>query len=454
MQTGGTAGGTLADLGAHGRPHRWWTPVRVVLAIAALTFSVSLVAEVPCAAGAWWDSPRDSAYACSTDFATDYAMSGLAERIPAWDATGQHVVRPEQTTPDAALSYVAASAAQALTGGADVDERRTQPVVDLVSDDEVRAETIAFIAVSALVQLVAFLVGVLLLVRSNAAHPYAVTAAAGALVIVFTTLLGWDMVLFALVCATWWAWNSRRHGLAGACIGIAGAMTFWPLLLIPALALAALRTGSAARIGRMVGAAIVAWVCCVAPLVVISGGAYFDPLGTYADVDIGTGSVWSLLGDLGIEPSGDAMKLILVIGMVLVLMGASILALKARTAPSAPALALVILIGWFVLTKTYEPQYALALLPFAALAWPYWRDLLIWQAGEIIFVFVASWHAGGYTLDTGDVDRVYPLAIALRIAAQLWLASRVVLAHYDRTHDPIVRDPAASPSPSLPGRTS
>ncbi|MDN5853622.1 MAG: hypothetical protein L0K86_12415 [Actinomycetia bacterium] len=431
MQTGGTAGNALADLGAHGRPGRWWTPVRVVLAIAALTFSLSLVAKAPCAAGAWWDSPRDAGYACSTDFATDYAMAGLAERVPAWHATGQHVVRPDQTTPDAALSYVAAVTAQALTGGADIDERRTQPVVDLAADHEVRAEAVAFIAVSALVQLVAFLMGVLLLVRSSPAHPYAVTAAAGAPVILFTALLGWDMVLFALVCAAWWAWSSRRASFAGACIGVAGAMTFWPILLMPAFALAAQRVEGAERIGRLLGGAIVAWVCCVLPLVVISGGAYFDPLGTYVDVDIGTGSIWAVLGDLGFAPTGDAMKLILVVGMVLVLMGASIFALKARTAPSAPALALVILIGWFVLTKTYEPQYALALLPFAALAWPNWRDLLIWQTGEIIFVFVASWHAGGYTLDSGDIDRVYPLAIALRIAAQLWLASRVVLAHHN-----------------------
>ena len=436
MQTGGTAGSALADLGAHGRPGRWWTPVRVVLAIAALTFSLSLVTKAPCAAGAWWDSPRDNAYACSTDFATDYAMAGLAERVPAWDATGQHVVRPDQTTPDAVMSYLAAVTAQALTGGPDIEERRTQPVVDLAADDEVRAEAVAFIAVSAIAQLAAFLVGVLLLVRSKPTHPYTVVAAAGAPVVLFTTLLGWDMVLFAVVCAAWWAWNHKRGLLTGACIGVAGAMTFWPVLLIPAFALSALRIGGTERIGRMIGGAIVAWVCCVLPLVVISGGGYLDPLGTYTDVDIGTGSIWEVLGEFGVSPSGDAMKLILVIGMVVVLMGASILALKARTAPSAAALALLILIGWFVLTKTYEPQYALALLPFAALAWPRWRDLLIWQAGELIFVLVASWHAGGYTLDSGDIDRVYPLAIALRIAAQLWLASRVVLAHHGEERIP------------------
>lgn len=429
MTEGGAAGNLLADLGAHGRQHRWWTPLRVVLAIAAVTFTLSLVSKAPCTAGAWWDSPRDEAYACHTDLATDYAMSGLAERIPAWDATGQHVVRPDQTVPDAALSYIAAVTAQALTGGADVDERRTRPVVDLAGDDDVQQEAVVFIAVAAAMQLVAFLLGILLLVRSNPSHPYAMAAVAGAPVLVFTTLLGWDMVLFALVCATWWAWRSERASLAGALIGVAAVMTFWPVLIIAGLALATVRHGGADRLGRMVGFAIVAWVCCALPLVVVSGGAYFDPLGTYADVDIGTGSVWDVLAELGFAPTGDAMKLIIVVGMVAVLMAASVFAIKARRAPSAAAITLLILIGWFVLTKTYEPQYALALLPFAALAWPRWRDLLIWQGGELLFLFVASWHAGGYTLDSGDVDRVYPLAILVRVAAQLWLVSRIVLAH-------------------------
>lgn len=430
MRAGGTAGEALADLGQHGRPHRFWTPLRIVLAIAAVTFSLSLVAKSPCAAGAWWDSPRDYAYACHTDLANDYSMSGLAERVPAWDSdSDQHVVRTDLTVPDAALSYVAAVSAQTLSGGVDIDDRRASPVVDLASDDDLRNEAIGYLAVVAAIQLVAFLLGVLLLVRANPTRPYAMTAVAGAPIVVFTTLLGWDMVLFALVCATWWAWSRGHASLAGAFIGVAGAMAFWPLLILPALGLAGLRHGGVDRVGRTLGVSIVAWVCCVLPLVVISGGAYFDPLGTYSDTDVGTGSIWDVGADLGFAPTPDAMKLILVVGMVVVLMGASVFALKSRIAPDAPAIALLILVGWFVLTKTYEPQYALALLPIAALAWPHWRDLLIWQAGELVFLFAVSWNAGGYTLDSGDVDRVLPFAILVRVAAQLWLASRVILGH-------------------------
>ncbi|UYM07341.1 hypothetical protein [Solicola gregarius] len=420
----------LADLGAHGRPHPWWTPLRVVLAIAAVMFTLSLVAKAPCAAGAWWDSPRDYAKACHTDLANDYAFSGLAERMPAWDAgLDQHVVRPEQTVPDAGLSYVAAVIAQGITGDADIEERRTAPVVDLAEDGEVRHEAVVYLGVAAAIQLIAFLVGVLFLVRARPDRPYTITVLAGAPVILFTTLLGWDMIPFVLVCAAWWAWSRKRAAATGALLGVAGVLAFWPLLILPALALSGMRRGVMDAVGRSVGSAVVAWVCCALPLVVISGGAYVDPISSYADLDGGAGSIWDILGGLGVTPTSDTLNLALLVGMLVVLIGVAVFAMKAYRAPDAPTLAFLLVLGWFLLTKTYEPQYALALLPLAALAWPRWRDLLVWQAAEILFVLGTWWHEAGFTEDSGDADRIYPVLITLRIGTQVWLAARIMLDH-------------------------
>ncbi|MGH3358911.1 MAG: hypothetical protein ACRDO7_08905 [Nocardioidaceae bacterium] len=419
----------LADLGAHGRPHPWWTPVRLLLAIAAVTFTVAVVAKAPCAAGAWWDSPRDYANACHTDLANDYALAGLAEQTPPWEVDpGQHVVRDEQTVPDAALSYAAAVVAQGLTGGPDVDERATRPVVDLAKDDTVRHEAVVYVGVSAVIQLFAFLVGILLLARSSP-RPYTLSVLAGAPVIVFTALLGWDMILFFLACAAWWAWRREHAMLAGGLVGVAGAMAFWPLLILPAVALAAIRLGGAEQVGRALGGAVVAWVCCAIPLVVVAGGALFDPVAWYANLVTGTGSVWDVLADVGVLPESSTMNVTIVAGMVVVLMAVSVFALKAFRAPDGPTIAFLLVLGWFWVTKSYEPQYALALLPLAALAWPRWRDLLVWQSAEILFVLGTWWHLGGYTLDSGDADRIYPALIVIRIAAQAWLAARIVLDH-------------------------
>ena len=226
--------------------------------------------------------------------------------------------------------------------------------------------------------------------------------------------------------------------MAGALLGLAGAMAFWPLLILPALALAGVRGDSLDVAGRAIGGAVVAWVCAVIPLVVVSGGAYFDPISAYVDLDLGAGSIWDIAADLGVTPSSDALNVALLIGMLIVVGGVATFALKAYRSPDSPTLALLLVLGWFVLTKTYEPQYALVLLPLAAYAWPRWRDLLWWQGAEILFVLGTWWHEAGFTMDSGDVDRVYPALILIRVAAQLWLAARIMLDHRFASDDPSV----------------
>ena len=63
----------------------------------------------------------------------------------------------------------------------------------------------------------------------------------------------------------------------------------------------------------------------------------------------------------------------------------------------------------------------------AALAAPRWRDVGIWQAGEVFYFFAVWWHLGGFTAasTTGGEDLVYALAVVVRVGCQLYLAVRV-----------------------------
>ena len=67
------------------------------------------------------------------------------------------------------------------------------------------------------------------------------------------------------------------------------------------------------------------------------------------------------------------------------------------------------------------------LLPLAVLARPHWRDLLIWQAGELLY-FGAVWlYLGGWLAPSaGDNPTAYQLAIILRVAAEVYFMARVV----------------------------
>ena len=77
---------------------------------------------------------------------------------------------------------------------------------------------------------------------------------------------------------------------------------------------------------------------------------------------------------------------------------------SASPAPATPRLAqlgFLVVAGFLLVNKVYSPQYVLWLLPLAVLARPRWRDLLIWQAGEVLYFATVWWYLGGYLAPGG-----------------------------------------------------
>jgi uncharacterized membrane protein len=113
-----------------------------------------------------------------------------------------------------------------------------------------------------------------------------------------------------------------------------------------------------------------------------------------------------------------------------------VLGLRAPETPRLAQLGFLVVVGFLLVNKVYSPQYALWLLPLAALARPRWRDQLIWQAGEIYYFASVWWYLGGYLNPSGGGDvGFYWLAVAVRVAAELYLTAVVVrdvlLPEYD-----------------------
>ncbi len=103
------------------------------------------------------------------------------------------------------------------------------------------------------------------------------------------------------------------------------------------------------------------------------------------------------------------------------------LGLAAPARPQVAQIAFLVVAAFLVVNKVYSPQYVLWLLPLAVLARPRWRDLLIWQACELVY-FAAVWlYLGGWLApSSGTNPTAYQLAIMVRVAGELYLMALVV----------------------------
>jgi hypothetical protein len=102
--------------------------------------------------------------------------------------------------------------------------------------------------------------------------------------------------------------------------------------------------------------------------------------------------------------------------------------------------AFLVVVAFLLTNKVYSPQYVLWLLPFVVLARPRWRDWLVFTAGELIYFVAIWWHLAG-VLSPGDssADRIYWLAVIIRLCTQLWVAALVVRDIFRPEHDPVRR---------------
>ncbi len=103
--------------------------------------------------------------------------------------------------------------------------------------------------------------------------------------------------------------------------------------------------------------------------------------------------------------------------------GVGVLVARAPRAPGLAQIGLLLVAGLVLVNRSYEPQHALWLLPLAVLAVPRWRDLLVWQAGEVVYFVLVWWYLGDFLAPAGGGDAgFYWLAILLRVgcSAATW----------------------------------
>lgn len=361
--------------------HRFWTPARIVLALACLMLSLHWVQKSPCRDGAWGSDLPQYKHFCYTDVLALYYAEGLADgKIPYVDHAVEYPVLTGAFMGALGLPVHAYAA--------------THPGVN-------QAEHFYDLNALVLGALGVATVAALLALRRRRPWDAAMFALSPALFVSAT--VNWDLLAVALSTFFLYFWAKRRPALAGLMLGLATAAKFYPLLLLGALFALALRTARWRAFVTTVSTALISWVVVNAPVAILYPTAWreFFHLNSTRGIDWGT--LWYIGehfplggGRYGLAPfqwlnrqaEHGVLNVLYLLLFVIACVGILVLALGAPRRPRLAQLAFLVVAAFLVTGKVWSQQYVLWLLPLAVLARPRWGAFLAWQFAEVAYFVV------------------------------------------------------------------
>lgn len=241
-------------------------------------------------------------------------------------------------------------------------------------------------------------------------------------VLITSALVSFDVFGVALATVGMALWARRHPVAAGACLGAAVMARTYPLVLLGAVMLVALRDGARGPLVRCLGGAAAAIVACLG-LAYAVGGDPLQPYRGWWHQDAGYGSLSYLLTVAHHPLPAASLSIIAVLGWVVAfLFGLYLTGRPAVRTPLAP-LALTMLVIVMLTGKSMSVQSCMWVLPLIALVALRWRDHLIWAGIEIAY-FVMTWLfiAGPSNTAKAMPGAAYAFFLLVRVIAYIGIA--------------------------------
>lgn len=438
-------GGPVGDHADLGRS--WWTPVRVVLALTAIFFVLGMLQKQPCYEDSWLDGEQRYSSMCYSDLPYLYVGRGFVELSWPYDDDSETRRKYDVMEYPVGISYFAWGAAhltQWVTGAPDPDERAGVPQSDFYADKQVVKELRTYVAVSAVLLGALTLLAAWFLARTHRDRPWDAALFALSPALLLNGLVNWDLLAVAMVAGALWAWSRDKPVLTGVLIGLGTATKLYPLFLLGGILVICLRRRAYADVVRVAAAGAGAWLLANAPAYLTGRDEWkvFWEFNNDRGADLG--SFWLILSQSGRIVEPDLINTVSLAFFVTWCAAVLALGLLAPETPRLAQLGFLLVAGFLLVNKVYSPQYVLWLLPLAVLARPRWRDQLVWQAGEVFYFAMVWLYLGGWLAPAaGDEPAFYWLAIAVRIACELYLVAIVVRDVMQPWRDPVDREDLA-----------
>ncbi|MDT4950697.1 MAG: hypothetical protein QOJ37_3292, partial [Pseudonocardiales bacterium] len=389
----------------------WWTPLRWLLAMTLVTLLLGFAQKAPCATGVW-DGNKQYTHFCYSDVVPLWSDERLdVGAVPYRDTAVEYPVLT------GAFMWLTAD----LTRGVHAIESSW-------------SELVVFGVLTALLLAVCGLVVTAATAQTARGRPWDAAIFALSPLLVFHAFSNWDLLAMAFASAALWAWARRHPVLAGALIGLGTAAKLYPLFLLVAIAILALRTRKFADATWTVVTAGLVWLAINGPVALAYHRGWWEFYKFSIDRPTERSTFWAMGRTLATASFADSDSPYWVppgIAVALALFGALLvvifLGLKAPVRPRLAQLAFLCVLAFLLTTKVWSPQYSLWLVPLIALARPRWRLTLIWQFSEIaVWMLTLTLLLGNSVHDHGISYGWLMLMLVIRDALLIGLAAMVV----------------------------
>jgi uncharacterized membrane protein len=383
-------------LGRHAQVGRqwFWTPLRVVLLLAALVLAAGWLFKAPCLVEQRtsqgpqlnWQDNRQYTAMCYTDVIPRYSMGDLA---PSGAFPYKTPWTQNAGTPQARTRYMEYPV---LTG---VFQWANAKITDgwskLAALGALPGGALAgiYFDVTAFWLSWAWLTTVWALVALCRRRIWDAALAALSPLAFVHAFTNFDVIATALGTTGLLAWSRRRPLLAGLLIGLGGAAKLYPLFFLGPLLVLCARAGRLREGLRATATAAGAWLVVNVPILALwpTGWSELFRLNSTrpADPDSIYNAVMHFTGWAGFDgplAPGQSPVVLNAVSLGLFALACAAVVWLALAAPARPRVAQLcfLVVAAFLLTnKVWSPQYSLWLVPLAVLAMPRWRLLLSWM---------------------------------------------------------------------------
>lgn len=445
-------GGPVGRFAAVGR-QRWWTPLRVLVSVALVFLSFGFLSKARCLEGTRdgdglisldWSGNRQYVAACYNDITPLYAGRGL-------DRGGfPYAFSWVEGDLTRYLEYpVLAGLFQWLMAGL---SRLTYPLVELTPLIIPAASW--YFALTALAMSAMWVTTIRLVAELAGNRIWDTVLVAASPLVVVHAFTNWDIPSVLFVVGALHAVSRGRPGLAGVLIGLGTAFKLWPLYLLGAYLVLAVRDRRPAPFLTMLFTSAVTWLAVNVPVMLLYPAAWSEFLRLNSERGFEWTTIYALVSRNTLLPDMPVQVLNTVsFGLfAAACLSIAVLSLRAPRRPRVAELVFLILVAFLLFNKVWSPQYSLWLVVPAVLALPRWRLLLTWMLVDALVWPLLMWHMLG-TEDNGIPAGLLDVFLVARLVILVMMAALVVRQMLGRQVDEVAaahrgRDPLALPDPA------